>query len=1244
MRIISIAGKNLASIEGEFRIDFEAGPLAGAGLFALTGPTGSGKSTILDALCLALYDRTPRLNRSGGPLIGNDSDDSGKLNAWDVRSILRRGTGSGHAEVVFASRDGRRYQARWEVRRARESATGRFQGQNVTLKDLATNQLLGGTRTETLDEIQKKVGLTYEQFCRSVLLAQGEFAAFLKADGKERAELLERITGTDIYSRISTAAFRRMREEEGRLDTLLRQQGEIIIMGDEEGKEAQGALMCVSRELETAREQLRALERAGAWYARRGELRQGVDDARKVLADAEGEYAAVETLRQELARVESVQPLRPLVETKDRTLDEHAGSLHALAEITGQLDTATQAVTRDEAAVTEAHRAKEEAERTRDELRPQLDRARELDTRLADGRLRVNAIDETVTAARSAGEEADRELELCRQEARVVVGELADARSWLDEHRHLEPLATDWGLVRLELERFAATHVTRQTASREKSRLAGQEQIALKERDTARERLVVADEYLAVQRQGHSLAEERLRGYDSSALREERLSLHGQLERAQEMLATARSAAVAARDVAEAASAATEARQEAVNAGRVVHDGAEGRIRITAALAEAERALLTARTTLDLEHHRAFLTPGEPCPLCGSPDHPWEGELPPAAALITEQENRVAMLRRDKEELERRIAAAEVTVGAATARAEREEERARKAGELLGECRERWALGKDGIAGAELPETVDDSGATSSVEYLVVVMGHRLQTVGTLELEASEALKSEHQAREAVETARLSREEAVAFLAQAEEAHRGALLDKEEAERTVKQAEEELDRIISVVAPYLGGIGSWEGTLRETPDTFLESLTAAVASWADQTSRRDEADRRATALEPRLAELNARCDSYEEALRKRLDELTSQQEVIERLQAERGIVLAGRPVAEVEEELRHRVEAAAASLEAARKAHTASLACMADLNGRIEGARRLAEDREGAMTHAAAALADALAHRALSEVDLRTLLGQGEGWLLESRESLRRLDERLQGARTLVAERDRVLSDHEAGGVPEMAEADLPTVKNAKAEEAASLEERQFALRHRIETDENSRRRHAELLPLITSQRAETALWQGLADLIGSADGKKFRTYAQSLTLDVLLGYANEHLASLAPRYGIMRIPQAEMELQMVDRDMGDEVRSVNSLSGGEGFLVSLALALGLSSLSAHTTPVESLFVDEGFGTLDQETLDVALATLDSLQASGRKVGIISHVPGLAERIGARVEVVRCGGGRSTVRVAGAAG
>ena len=194
--------------------------------------------------------------------------------------------------------------------------------------------------------------------------------------------------------------------------------------------------------------------------------------------------------------------------------------------------------------------------------------------------------------------------------------------------------------------------------------------------------------------------------------------------------------------------------------------------------------------------------------------------------------------------------------------------------------------------------------------------------------------------------------------------------------------------------------------------------------------------------------------------------------------------------------------------------------------------------------------------------------------------------------------------------------------------------ETEFTLRQ-----DNERREHAsDLQRRLVQQQGITALWDQLNELIGSADGKKFRNFAQQLTLDILLGYANRHLETLSRRYRLQRIGDS-LGLLVIDRDMGDELRSVHSLSGGESFLVSLALALGLASLSSHRVNVESLFIDEGFGSLDADALSVAMAALDSLQAQGRQVGVISHVAEMTERIGTRIEVVRLAGGQSRVRV-----
>jgi exonuclease SbcC len=231
---------------------------------------------------------------------------------------------------------------------------------------------------------------------------------------------------------------------------------------------------------------------------------------------------------------------------------------------------------------------------------------------------------------------------------------------------------------------------------------------------------------------------------------------------------------------------------------------------------------------------------------------------------------------------------------------------------------------------------------------------------------------------------------------------------------------------------------------------------------------------------------------------------------------------------------------------------------------------------------------------------------------------------------------------HLAGAPPVDAERAARALAEAEAELAAA-ERAVGEARARLALADEARAAAAALAPRIDEQRRTAELWQALDGLIGSADGKRFRVFAQSLTLEALLGQANLHLGELQPRYRLMRVPGHDLDLQVVDRDLGDEVRGVSSLSGGESFLVSLALALALSSLAARDTPIESLFIDEGLGTLDPATLETVLGALDALQASGRQVGLISHVPGLAERIGVQVRVEPYGGGRSRVETDGRA-
>ncbi|MCA9683289.1 MAG: AAA family ATPase, partial [Myxococcales bacterium] len=230
MKILAVRGKNLASLAGHFEVDFCKAPLDRAGLIAITGPTGAGKTTLLDAMCLALFDRTPRFAKRDNVMIGATAGDDG-LRASDVRGILRHGAVEGWAEVDFSGIDDRRWRARWEVRRARGRADGRIQPQQRSLIDAVTGRpLVADRKSDVQAAIEERLGLDFDQFRRSVLLAQGEFAAFLEASGNQRAELLERMTGTGLYRELGRGAFERAKLADQELTLLSREREQLAIL------------------------------------------------------------------------------------------------------------------------------------------------------------------------------------------------------------------------------------------------------------------------------------------------------------------------------------------------------------------------------------------------------------------------------------------------------------------------------------------------------------------------------------------------------------------------------------------------------------------------------------------------------------------------------------------------------------------------------------------------------------------------------------------------------------------------------------------------------------------------------------------------------------------------------------------------------------------------------------------------------------------------------------------------------
>ncbi|GMU04700.1 AAA family ATPase [Corallococcus caeni] len=1256
MKILAIRGSNLTSFAGDFALELDRAPLDRLGLFAISGATGAGKSTLLDALCLALFDRTPRLGGSSKVLVGRaDEDEDARLSAFDVRGMLRRGAGKGHAEVDFLGKDGRRYRARWNVWRARERAEGRFQSQELSLMDVASGQLFGSKKGEVLQEIQERLGLSFDQFRRSALLAQGEFAAFLRADASERAELLERMTGTEVYSQLSIAAHKKNAEEQEELKRLSQGLAAIALMSDADREAARVQLG--DEEAARIREEtrLREAEAARSWYAQLAEFVAQEQQAASAVTRAEAEREAAaprEALLESVRAAEGFRAVVSAVETAEQ------GCVRAEAE---QLERASRAEAALGAAAAQrqvrlqAEAARAAALDAEASVRPALEEAATLDTRRAEAEREAREAAELAKQAKVA-EAAARDALALVQAAEAKAQAVVDAaEAWRGSHASWESLATEWPRWQRELERFAGALKEEQAAGADADRLGKDADRLGNEAQARREEHQDAAESEA-QAQALATHAEAALGEDGGAARR---ALREALLARQDALGALALAGEGARAEGTAegdAAAEVKAHREAsLRAAEEAKDAAARRATQEAMLHEARRAQSRAEATQGLASHRAALHDGEPCPLCGALEHPYAREGSALEGLVAEAAARVLELESARDAAAKQESAASVRQATADTAATQAEGRRDTAARKRTGHRESWRAARERWARAVLPSNDDEvldppEDAETPVAQVWIRTAQedvrvRLATLREEEASAEARASAAREARALLETRRTRREGAAEALRKAEDAqaraaqsHRDALLRRDTAREARERA------LTEVSPPFASETAPWKEKLAEDPARFQSRCFDRVTKWREKLTELEAARKRLEEEQGRRAREEVRLQARHEDAETAGHRASLKDAAFQDASRARARLLQGRSTQEVRAEVQARLDAAQAAYERAREDSEALQQAEKVATARAEDAVRLRTEAARVLDSAQAVLAERLAGHGTTLEELKALLSRGAAWCDAEARALNALRESVAQARAILVERRERRVRHESSGLPTLAEADVADLCERLRTDVEVRRRAEALLRAKLDTDDAARARHGAEARALELRRADAEVWKTLGDLIGSHDGKKFKVFAQSLTLDALLLHANAHLRELARRYRLERVPGHDLDLQVVDGDMGDEVRSVASLSGGESFLVSLALALGLASLSSETTQVETLFIDEGFGTLDPETLEVALATLDALQATGRQVGIISHVSGLAERIGVQVRVVKQGGGRSKLVVEGDAG
>jgi exonuclease SbcC len=1256
MKILRISLRNLASLAGTHTVDFTRPPLSTTGLFSISGPTGCGKSTLLDALCLALYEDTPRLGAASGTKL---PDGGGEITQKDPGNLLRRGTAEGFAEVVFVGVDQATYTARWSIRRAHGRVSGSLQKSEMTL--YRGNVLhgtegvieLGGNKKDVLPAIAAKVGLTFAQFTRAVLLAQNDFAVFLKADDRERALILQALTGTERFERLSIAVFARNKTEAEAVQRLLNQLEGHAPLAVEARAEAEAAQQAAAAALLAADQACRERESHADWFRRRHELTQATTLAEQTLAEAAQFSLAADPRRQDLEIANELsreaRPLSAAVEREARQLATDTGA-HAAAS--AKKNEADQTLFRQREHRDVAHLASVRARQAAETLAPDLDRARVLDSQLHPlaNSLAV-AITERTTAEQTAriaaakpallresiATRASATAQLVARRAALtpIVPFAADSTAWLDRLKTAARARTADAVARLEHKTKAGavtalsakTNLAQASVETHKSALAA----SLAEYESAALVLRNVD--------AESLASERTR---LDVTREVLGGLRDHFDQLADLglrianLKSEHAAVQTASDQAALALAEIDKNQfpSAHAACHALKD----------ALIAAEAAANPASAVL-----RSALRPEKPCPVCGGADHPYAVHPP------TEEAAALGSLRKSVQQAEADLATLLAEVARQKSVRDLNSQLALTHAASLRTLDQHLATTRNVAPDHPLQHPAARAILDQPEAEQATLLATQLTQLDQARTTLDAAEKAHRVAVKTHEVARTHYDKDLKSFNQTELSHAqlsaqlaAATAEQEAAQRNAEAAGLELTACFAEVEPLFSSLVGAREDFAADATALRERLAADVATLHELDRQLTEAICWSENSAVELDGLTAAANTAAEALVKRQAEETEARRAHHSLRTERDQLIGGRAVATVVAELTQASEQAeaAASLAATVLAEADKAVATAT---EAERATLAAVDA----THVRHASAEAALARWVSAFELRTgreltaltlaaWLERDEAWFKIERVAVEALQSAVKTAEGAHQAHCATLAAHIATSPTAddeaTVEADVTQRKMAKEAAAQVL----VGATATLTADDDRRADCAALLERLNEQKAKAEPWGQLNELIGSADGAKFRAIAQRRTLDLLLGFANAQLDLLAGRYRLERLPES-LNLLVCDRDMADERRSVHSLSGGESFLVSLALALGLASLTSNRLRIESLFIDEGFGSLDPATLSTAMNALTQLESQGRKVGVISHVSEMADAIPVQIRIVKVRAGASRVIVPGAA-
>lgn len=1151
---------NIASIE-DATIDFEAQPLADSEVFLITGKTGAGKSTILDAICLALYASTPRLENTS--MQGEMRDNEKDIKIKDPVQLMRRNTGEAFVRLTFIGSNGVHYEAQWSVARARNKVTGKIQNKKWALRNLDTDFTYAKDK-EIREEIALAIGLDFKQFCRTTLLAQGEFTRFLNSKDDEKAEILEKITGVDAYSRIGAKIFEQTVEKKKVWEDSQQKIEGIQILNDEEIAQKNNQLQQLDEQSQQLKNTLEKEQKKLRWIQQEQDFRQRKEQAKEDLAHVKAIAESDETQQQE----QTIALWNHTIEARAK-MNEAASCAKTILQQEAQLQSLEQTFRQVQGAQSY-------------ELQQEQTIAlsiKSIDDYLAQEAPKVHLYENVQTLntliesflknKKDAANNLQYANQIKKELSTQYQPKLENAKTMLEEcQKTYNQQVINVQEAEAELEQLHLPQLRQQQESLK---------TLLNDIQAAKNLLDLLHE----EQNRHVLSKENL------------VQLQNSIQEKEKQLQVLTQESHDAEIRKNALQLAYEKQRESIN-----------------------KWAKSIRMKLQI---------GDTCPVC---QQRIESTLPHEDnidALVIEAEK----LYKDAENEYNKILTSQNAIDSDIKALKNSLANEQK---VFAKCCE--SLAKATQKAQEAAKKISEG-------------ENETQTLATLEKVSAQIAEAEVKEKEAKKLRTLRDQKLQEYevlrngmLAVQQKVndtqHRIELVEAQISLQT-KDSEKAQNDIQTLIgeAEKLSWKNDWHTMLTE----FGKEVEDGAITYKKNTEKQQK--------------LAAELKQFEEGNKN----LAAALDAIIKLMPTWGtpskepLVLKRIPkVLTRASELQSQITAALQQISAAKEKEEETQKWLKGFMEKEQEMLKKSTEEEQEIL---------LDENLLLQLDT---LQQSD--IAEKTEAINSIKQQLVSKQTVWDELEKAYQLHTGeyealfDEEEEMPEEEKMTIGEKMSEEEsldtristsiASLEAQLSELGNQrggiirdLEIDRSNKAKVGSLLQESAQKKADFEKWSRLNQLLGDATGNKFRRIAQSYVLASLIHSANGYMRTLSDRY-ILKVVPGTFVISLEDAYQGYVSRAASTLSGGESFLVSLSLALALSDIGTQLS-VDTLFIDEGFGTLSGEPLQHAINTLRSLHSkSGRHVGIISHVEELKERIPVQIRVNQEGNNSSsTIEIVG---